>query len=47
MPQIAFFLLAFLITASLTSLPNIIYTYIYAPIIIMISLGHEINQNKI
>lgn len=47
MPQIAFFLLAFLITASLTSLPNIIYTYIYAPIIIMISLGHKINQNKI
>lgn len=48
--KIAIFLLAFLLTNSLTSLPNIIYSYIYAPIIVMISLSKRkkksISSNK-
>ena len=45
--KISIFIIAFLVVYSLSSLPNIIYSYIYAPVIIMEYIYHQYQYNKV
>ena len=44
--RLVFFVVAFLVTSSMSSLPNIMYTLVVIPLMVMVSLYNNVNKHN-